>query len=1117
MRFCGQCATALERRCPQCAFSNPPDFGFCGQCGNALNSTTSASPPQPPAGDHPKQQDAERRQLTVLFCDIVGSSALSARIDPEELRDVMREYRATCSEVVARYDGYVAQYLGDGVLVYFGYPSAHEDDANRAVRAALEITERIPQLSFPVQDGDDVRIAVRVGVHTGLVVIGEIGGGDKRTLALGEAPNIAARIQDRADTNTVVISDATRKLLAAPFPCDSLGTQSLKGFPNPLELFCVCPLRSGQNPQTGFRTISQVPLVGRSQETDLLLERLNHARKGVGQVVLLSGEPGLGKTRMVQLLCDKVAEENCLLLECAGTPYYQNSFLFPIIELTRRLMGLDDVTDTNEALTSIEQVVATLGMEAGTAVPVLAGLLSLPLGERYPLVAESTPQQKKQQAMDVLMAILQNLAQQKFVLLVVEDLQWVDASTLELLGQLERQPGLSNLFALFTFRNEFAPPWPARANLTRVTLNRLTRHQSGSLVRQLCHGKTLPLEVFNEIINQTDGIPFFVEELTNTVLRSELLVEHSDHYALNMPMSQLGIPTTLQDSLMCRLDGLGEDKELAQLSATLGREFDHGLLSAISGRDEDRLRLGLNRLINAELFFQRGTPPRAWYRFRHALLREAAYQSLLKRTRQKYHQRIAELLKGDFHHLMADNPELLAHHCTEAGDYAEAVKYWLAAGRHAIQRSANIEAVAHLNSGLLVLERLPNSPQRRAHELALQTTLGLAAIMSKGYAAPEVEQAYARARELCRNMDDTNAVFPVLCGLWEFYVVRAKLDIAGALAQELETMAGHSHTPGLILEAQRVMGTSQFWQGKFVSALQHLEPQDARPPGHDANPGALVSYCQDSRVATLANAACVHWLLGHPDRALESAHEALKLAKRLSHPFSQAYALHFLGTVLQLRGDRENTCKYAEALIALCETYGFAFWTATGKMLRAWAQYDGNQPDITCTLFEQALEHYLASGNQLARSYFIALLAGLYLQAGRLEPARRIIDKALEETTITGEGFFTAELLRIQGEVYLHESPPDYPHAETLFSRSLQQAREQNAHGLSLRGAISLARCREQQRKNNAQPQHPVEQTRELLQTHLAAVTEGRTTKDILEAHELLASLESSDTPVAIP
>ncbi|NOX76989.1 MAG: AAA family ATPase [Gammaproteobacteria bacterium] len=1108
MRFCGQCATALERLCPQCAFSNPSNFGFCGQCGHALDSATQANTPPSPS-NHPKQQDAERRQLTVLFCDIVGSSALSARIDPEELRDVMREYRATCSEVVVRYDGYVAQYLGDGVLVYFGYPSAHEDDASRAVRAALELTERIPQLSFPVQGGDDVRIAVRVGVHTGLVVIGEIGGGDKRTLALGEAPNIAARIQDCAATNTVVVSAATRKLLAAPFPCDSLGSPSLKGFSKPLELFCVCPLRG--NPQVGFRTISQVPLVGRSQETDLLLERLDQARKGVGQVVLLSGEPGLGKTRMVQLLCDKVAEENCLLLECAGTPYYQNSFLFPVIELTRRLMGLDDITDTREALTSIEQMVATLSMEADTAVPVLAGLLSLPLGDRYPPVAASTPQQKKQQAMDVLVAILQNLAQQKFVLLVVEDLQWVDASTLELLGQLERQPGLSNLFALFTFRNEFTPPWPTRANLTRVTLNRLTRHQSGSLVRQLCHGKTLPLEVFNEIINQTDGIPFFVEELTNTVLRSELLEEHGDHYALNMPMSQLGIPTTLQDSLMCRLDGLGEDKELAQLSATLGREFDHGLLSAISDRNEDQLRQGLNHLINAELFFQRGTPPRAWYRFRHALLREAAYQSLLKRTRQKYHQRIAALLKGDFQHLIADNPELLAHHCTEAGDYAEAVKYWLAAGRHAIQRSANIEAVAHLNSGLSVLERLPNSPQRRTHELALQTTLGLAAIMSKGYAAPEVEQAYARARELCRNMDDTNAVFPILCGLWEFYVVRARLSTASALAQELKTMAEHSRTPGLVLEAQRVVGTTQFWQGQFVSALEQLEPQDAHPSAssHTARSSALAPYCQDSQVATLANAASVHWLLGHPDRALDSAHEALKLAKRLSHPFSQAYALHFLGTVLQLRGDRENTGKYAEALIVLCETYGFAFWTATGKMLRAWAQHDNDCPDITCTLFEQALEHYQASGNQLARSYFIALLAGLYLQAGRLDSARHIIDNALEETAITGEGFFTAELLRIQGELY-RESPPDYPHADTLLSRSLQQACEQKAHGLSLRSATSLARCRAQQCQNNAQPQYPLEHTQALLRNHLAAITEGQATKDILDARELLASFNNT-------
>jgi class 3 adenylate cyclase len=635
MRFCGQCATPLNRLCPNCGSNNPPNFEFCGQCSHSLASTQSTKNLKPDSQQASRREDAERRQLTVLFCDIVNSSALSANIDPEDLRDIMRDYRATCSEVVARYDGHVAQHLGDGILVYFGYPHAHEDDARRAVYAALEFIERIRQFSFPLENSEDIQLAVRAGIHTGLVVIGEIGGGDKRALALGETPNIAARIQDHANANTLIISNATHNLIGESFDCDSLGDHSLKGFSQPIELFQVLKARDQHNRLTTARTLSRTPLVGRDQESDLLLEKLQQARKSIGQIVLLSGNPGLGKTRMVQLVCESIPEDQYTLLECAGTPYFQNSFLYPVIEMVSRSMGINADASDADNLSRIKQTVVTLRMDIEVAIPALADLLSIPVTNKPAPIRESTPQQKKQLIMDILVETLQSMARQRFVLFIVEDLQWLDPSTLELLSNLVSQSGLTNIFSLFTFRSEFLPPWQAQANLTTITLNHLTQKQSGKLVRQLCHRKTLPMDIFLEIINKTDGIPFFVEELTNTVLRSGLLIEKESHYELKEPMKQLGIPSTLQDSLMSRLDSLGEDKGLAQLCSIFGRKFSYELVSALSTRDNKNLQTSLNRLINAGLFFQQGLPPDSQYSFRHALLRETAYQSLLKRTRQK--------------------------------------------------------------------------------------------------------------------------------------------------------------------------------------------------------------------------------------------------------------------------------------------------------------------------------------------------------------------------------------------------------------------------------------------------------------------------------------------------
>lgn len=1090
MRYCGRCAALLNLACERCGFANPADFEFCGQCASPLGGAAKAA--QTPTN---QESQAERRQLTVLFCDMVGSSALSEQLDPEELRDIMRDYRTTCSEVVTRYEGHVAQYLGDGILVYFGYPHAHEDDARRAVQAALEITRRIPQLCYSAPSEQSLCLAVRVGVHTGLVVVGAIGDGDKRSLALGDTPNISARLQSLAGPNAVIISDATQRLVGDYFDCDPLGEQQLKGFSQSMRIYQVRQEHSKQRRRAPRDADRDTPLVGREQESQLLLERLEQVRKGVGEVVLLSGEAGMGKTRMLRMLCDRLADTDCVILECAGSPYYRNSFLFPIIELGQRLLNINEDDSGPQKTARLEKVIATLGLEPAKAVPLMAELMSFPMPEGYAAPA-STPQQKKRLIFDTLLDILRVMSEQRLLLFVVEDLQWIDASTLELLGQLAEQPGLNNLFAVFTFRNEFSPSWKSRGNLTRINLNKLTRQQTGSLIRHLCQGKTLPMEVFDEIVRKTDGIPYFIEELTGMVLNSDLLRERADHFELVSSMAELAIPSTLQDSLMSRLDSLGEDKELAQLSATLGREFTHELLAAVSQRNDQSLQQGLNRLINADLFFQRGQAPKSQYGFRQALLREAAYQSLLRRTRQQYHQRIAELLAAHFPETVASNPELMAYHCSEGGKHQEAVDHWLAAGRYAIKRSANIEAAAHLHQGLAVLQQLPDGSQQQARELALQTSLGLAVMMNKGYAALEVEQAYERARELCGDLGDMDVAYSVLCGLWEFYIVRADLQTAAALARQLHDISSQNHDVTHKRESQRIQGTTLFWQGQLGEALELLASAEADTERRQTD---TIPYCQDSQVAALANAGCILFLLGRPDQALTSAQQALELARRLAHPFSQAYATHFLAVVHQLRGETEAVYRLAEIGIALGDTYGFTFWSATGRMMRAWSQGRDAPTETHLDAFNEGLAAYEACGSRLARSYFLALLADLYFQSQRFDEAQATVDIALRETSTTGEQFFVAELLRLKGASLAQNRDTDPARAEDILNQALEMAGRQSAHSLALRTAMDLARIwadRDQ-----------VEAATALLAEHLAKIVDGRETRDIKTASMFLDTL----------
>jgi class 3 adenylate cyclase len=675
--------------------------------------TPEAAQPQtapPPAA--PSTPEAERRQLTVLFCDLVGSTALSAQLDPEELREVVRAYQDTCAKVIARFEGYIAQYLGDGLLVYFGYPLAHEDDAQRAVRAGLGMIDAMGQLNTrlgqeglrpaPTQSRQrGVHLAMRLGIHTGLVVVGEVGGGTRQEqLALGETPNLAARLQGIAAPNTLVISATTFQLLGGFFACQPLGTPLLKGQAQPLAVYRVLYESMARSRLEAAGSTGWTPLVGREQEIGLLVERWAQVKEGVGQVVLLSGEAGIGKSRLVQVLKEHVSTEpQAWLTPCQCSPYYQNTALYPMIDLLERVaLRFEREESPQQKVGKLEGFLVQYGLPLAEAVPLFATLLSLPLPADYAPLTIS-PEQQKQQTLHALLTILLRIAAQQPVLFVMEDLHWVDPTTLELLSLLVDQGPTTRILSLFTCRPDFSPPWTGRAHLTQVTVPRLPRRQAVEVIRQVAHGKALPPEVVEQIVAKTDGVPLFVEELTKMVLEAGLLQEWDERYELTSPLPPLAIPATLHDSLMARLDRLATVKGLAQLGATLGREFSYELLRAVSPWDEATVQRGLHQLVEAEFLYQQGLPPQTTYVFKHALIQEAAYQSLLKSTRQLYHQRIAQVLAERFPEIATTQPELLAHHYTAAELHAQAVTYWQRAGDQASKRSAYVEAISHLTQG----------------------------------------------------------------------------------------------------------------------------------------------------------------------------------------------------------------------------------------------------------------------------------------------------------------------------------------------------------------------------------------------------------------------------------
>ena len=762
-------------------------------------------------------REAERRQLTVMFVDLVGSTALATKFDPEDTGRVIRTYQDCCSEVVERWGGHVAKYMGDGVLAYFGWPQAHEDDAERAVRAGLDVTDAIELLAAPSGE----TLAARVGIATGLVMVGElIGEGAAREEAVvGETPNLAARLQALAAPGSVVISHATRRLVGGLFELADLGPRRLKGFAEPFTAWRVEGEGRAEGRFEALHGERLTPLVGREHELGILLERWAWAKDGDGQVVLLSGEPGIGKSRVIRTLRERLGDEPYTPLSHYCSPYHTNSALHPVIDLLERAARLDRDEPPEAQLARLEAVLGRSSDRLETAVPLLAALLGVPTGERYPALA-LTPEMQKRRTLQALVDQLAGLAGQHPVLALYEDVHWIDPSTLELLGLVIERVRQLPVLALITFRPEFQPPWTGQAHVTSLTMSRLGRRQGADLVGRVTGDKPLPAAIIEQIVARTDGVPLFVEELTKTVLESGLLTDAGDHYELSGALPPLAIPTTLHDSLMARLDRLAPVKEVAQIGAVIGREFSHELITAVAPMAANLLGDALEQLVSSELVFRCGVPPEAIYTFKHALVQDAAYQSLLKSKRLQLHARIARALEEQSLERAAAEPEILAHHFTEAGLAGKAIDYWLAAGERAIARSAYLEAIAHLERGLNLVPTLAEPAARVDKELEQRSLLGVALGASGGFSSPAMARNYTRMSELCRASGQQMRLFTALWGLW----LSESLIYTGSAEQrrltlELLKLANEAGLPEQLLQAHHAAWTTLAGSGRVRRVL----------------------------------------------------------------------------------------------------------------------------------------------------------------------------------------------------------------------------------------------------------------------------------------------------------
>ena len=1067
----------------------------------AINQGTASIQPVAEAtrGVEQKTQDApERRHVTVLFSDLVGSTALSARMDPEDLREVISAYQKCVAEVVSCFDGFVAKYMGDGVLVYFGYPEAHEDDPERAVRAGLELIGAVSNLKTYTA------LQTRVGIATGLVVVGDlIGSGSAQEQAVvGKTPNLAARLQGVATPNMVIIAEGTRKLIGNLFELEEFEARDLKGIAEPTRAWAALRPSSVDSRFEALHASVLTDLVGRQEELDLLVRRWSKAMAGEGQVVLLSGEAGIGKSRMTAALSDRLVMEPHTRLRYFCSPQHTDSALYPIIRQMERAAGF---VHRDSAQTKLDKLDALLSQSFTPSEDkaLFAELLSLPNDRRYPQL-ELTPQQRRQRTLEALTRQTVALAEQRPLLMIFEDVHWIDPTSLEALGRGIDRIKAVGVLLIITHRPEFEPPWLERPYVTALTLNRLGEREIASMIDRVIGNNALPASIRQDIIERTDGIPLFVEEMTKAVLEAESQGA-AERAVAGIPSSSIAVPASLHASLMARLDRLGPAKEVAQIGAVIGREFSHALLAAVANKPEAELQSTLDRLVAAGLLFRQGVPPHATYLFKHALVQDAAYSTLLREPRRALHARIAETLESQFAEITESQPELLARHCTEAGLIAKAVGLWGKAGQRSLERSALVEAIVQLTRALDQIATLPGTSALRREQIKLQVALITPLIHVKGYAAPETKAVIERARFLIQEAEalgeppeDPLLMFSVLYGFWSASYVAFSGDVMRELAAQFLALAEKRGATVPLMIGHRLMGTSLLDTGNIAEGRVHFDRAIAL---YDPTEHRLLAtrFGQDVGVVILSRRALALWLLGYPEAALADADKALKNAREIGQAATLMYAQVVTSLTLVHCGNYATANTQADEVVALADKMGTLFWKALGRISRACNLAQTGKASDAVQMFTSAITTYRSTGAAMVLPWYLSHLSGAYAELGQFDDAWRCIGEAMTAVDTTKERWCEAEVHRVAGEIALKSSEHDVAKAEAYFERALSIARQQQAKSWELRAAMSMARL--------WRDQGEVQQARELLAPIYGWFTEGFDTRDLKEAKVLLDEL----------
>ena len=1006
--------------------------------------------PAVPAAEPRRPGGAERRHLTVMFCDLVGSTTLAARLDPEDMRTLIGAYHRCIAEVIGRYQGTIARYMGDGALVYFGFPQSHEDDAERAVRAALSLIGAVASIRNVA-----AALQIRVGIATGTVVVTEllIEKTPSEHEVVGETPNLAARLQTMAETGTVLICASTRRLTGGEFHYRDLGPVALKGWSEPVQVYQALGTSGAESHFEAMHTTKLPPLFGREEEIELLLRRWGQATLEEGRLVTLTGEPGIGKSHIAFAFNERLQDESHITLRYFCSEHHTHSALFPFINQLERAAGFKHNDLPQEKLSKLDALLAQSTHDP-EHLTVLANLLALPADDHYRL-QDLTPQKRKEKTFAALLAQLDGLAARQPVLAIFEDVHWIDPTSLELLAAtVEHVPQLRAMLVI-TARPEFTPRWPSYPHTTTIPLTRLGRRDGTALVLRVTGGKTLPKEVMEHILAHTDGVPLFVEELTKMVLEGGLLRGQDGEYVLEGPLPSFAIPTTLQASLMARLDRLSSVRDVAQIGAVAGREFHYELVNAVAGLPKQRLDEALDQLVRSELMFCRGEIPHAVYTFKHALVRDAAYAGLLKSRRVHLHAASAKALEEKFPEIARTQPEIIAHHYTQARNHERALHYWYQAGKQSAARSGHNEAVGHLKKGLDQIPNIDNPMLRNKSELLLQTSLGNSLRAIKGWSADGVKHAYTRALQLCKESALDEHIVPAVFGLWTWNFVRASLGEAQALAEHLLDSAENVDNSVYKVLAHEALGFTLFAQGKFVAA--HAELERSISLCEDSKAAAYLDLsAQDPRVHVRSYDGMALWLLGYPDRALRVCGEARRLANASQHPFSEAIARTISLRVHQLRGNAAVVADEANAAIAFCEEHEFVHYLAMALILRGWASADQGEFEKGIAEIQEGLERKRATGALLLESYSLGLMADACIKNKRYGQALDALKQAqLRLNGENSERFYAAEIYRLLGETYLR-SNQDLNQAEHYFCKGLEVAREQKAKSFELRVCLSI-------------------------------------------------------------